>query len=106
MQPTNPLGVPQIWSITFWGGVWGVVLAALLYRTSSSRLVLSALILGVILPTLVAWFVVAPLKGQPIAAGFVPARMWIGPLVNGAWGLGTGIGLWLYRSRRRSTAPT
>ena len=106
MQPTNPLGVPQIWSITFWGGVWGAVLAALLQRVDTGKLVVASLVLGVILPTLVAWFVVAPLKGQPMAAGFVPARMWIGPLVNGAWGLGTGIVLWLYRARRRATVST
>jgi hypothetical protein len=50
-----------------------------------------------VLPTLVGWFVVAPLKGQPMAAGFVPSRMWLGPVINGVWGLGTGIGLALAR---------
>jgi hypothetical protein len=93
MQPTSPWGIPQIWSIAFWGGVWGVVFAAMLRGMDRGKLVLAALVLGAILPTLVAWFVVAPLKGQPMAAGFVPAAMMIGPIVNGAWGLGTGIGL-------------
>src|SRR5262245_26094698 len=100
-QPTQPFGVPVLWSITFWGGVWGVVLAAALARLDGARLLIAALIFGAIFPTLVAWFVVAPLKGQPMAAGFVPAAMLIGPIVNGAWGLGTGIGLALFgRSRR------
>ena len=101
MQPTSPWGIPQIGSITFWGGVWGIVLAAMLHSMDRGKLVLAALVLGAILPTLFAWFVVAPLKGQPMAAGFVPASMAIGPIVNGAWGLGTGIGLWLFRSRFR-----
>ena len=28
VQPTHPLGIPQIWSLAFWGGVWGLVFAA------------------------------------------------------------------------------
>lgn len=58
MQPTQPWGVPQIWSITFWGGLWGVTLAAALARLDGARLVLAALVFGALLPTLVAWFVV------------------------------------------------
>src|SRR6266851_4530729 len=27
--PTKPLGIPQIWSFAFWGGVWGIVFGAL-----------------------------------------------------------------------------
>ena len=96
MQATQPFGVPQLWSIAFWGGIWGIVLAAALARVEGARFVLAALVFGAIFPTLVAWFVVAPLKGQPMAAGFEPARMAIGPIVNAAWGLGTGIGLALF----------
>jgi hypothetical protein len=102
MQPTRPWGVPQIWSLAFWGGVWGVALAASLARLDDAPLVLWATLFGAVLPTLVAWFVVAPLKGQPMAAGGAPMAMAIGPIVNGAWGLGTGIGLALFgRPRRR-----
>jgi hypothetical protein len=102
-QPTVPLGLPQIWSITFWGGVWGVLLAATLARLERGRLVLAALVFGAILPTLVAWFVVAPLKGQPMAGGFVPMAMATALIVNGAWGLGTGIGLALFGRSHRSS---
>ena len=101
MQATKPFGIPQLWSITLWGGVWGVVLAAALARLDGARLLFAALVFGAIFPTLVAWFVVAPLKGQPMAAGFAPAAMMIGPIVNAAWGLGTGIGL-LFFGRRRA----
>jgi len=104
MAPTEPFGVPQLWSTVFWGGVWGVLLAAALGRMVGGKLLVAALIFGAVLPTLVGWFVVAPLKGQPMAAGFVPSRMWLGPLINGVWGLGTGIGLALTRGlfRRRA----
>lgn len=96
MQPTVPLGIPQLWSITFWGAVWGVVLALTLVRLRGARLVTAAVVFGALFPTLVAWFIVAPLKGQPMAAGGVPSAMWIGPFVNAAWGLGTGLGLALF----------
>jgi len=104
MTPTAPWGVPQVVSLAFWGGVWGVVFAALLARLDGARLVVASTVLGAVLPTLVAWFVVAPLKGQPAAAGWVPAAMMIGPIVNAAWGLGTGLGLALV-GRPRAAAP-
>ena len=101
LQPTQPLGVPVLISISFWGGVWGAVLAATLARLEGARLVLAATLFGAIFPTLVAWFIVAPLKGNPVAGGFNPAAMMIGPIVNGAWGLGTGLALALWgRSSR------
>lgn len=93
LSPTQPLGVPQLWSLALWGGAWGIALAASLRRLEGGTLVVAATIFGAILPTLVAWFVVAPLKGQPMAAGGAPAAMMVGPIVNAAWGLGTGIGL-------------
>ena len=101
MQPTLPWGVPQIWSLVFWGGVWGALLAATLARLEAARLLLAALLFGAVAPTLVAWFVVAPLKGHPAAAGMVPAAMLLGVVANGLWGLGTGIGLTLFGRHRQ-----
>ena len=100
MAATQPFGVPQMWSLAFWSGLWGLVLAALFLRMRGARLMLAALAFGAVLPTLVGWFVIAPLRGQPVANGFVLSRMWIGPLVNGVWGLGTGILLALLDSRK------
>jgi hypothetical protein len=100
LSPTRPWGIPQVVSLAFWGGVWGVLLAAALARLDGARLVVAAAVFGAILPTLVAWFVVAPLKGQPMAAGGVPTAMAIGPIVNAAWGLGAGIGLALFGGHR------
>jgi hypothetical protein len=113
MGATAPFGIPQLWSLAFWGGVWGILLAVFLVRLQGAALIVAAVVFGAVLPTLVAWFVVAPLKGQPVAAGFAPMAMLIGPIVNAAWGLGTGIGLVLFgRTKtayqgpeRRNTAP-
>ena len=102
LQPTQPLGVPVLLSISFWGGVWGALLAATFARLQGARLVVAATLFGAIFPTLVAWFIVAPLKGNPVAGGFNPAAMMIGPIVNGAWGLGTGLALALWGKPRRT----
>jgi len=104
---TQPWGVPLVWSLAFWGGIWGVLLAlALRGLRERPAIVGASLLFGALLPTLVAWFVVAPLKGQPMAAGFVPAAMLVGPIVNAAWGFGTGLGLALFaRGERRRGAP-
>jgi hypothetical protein len=100
MQPTEPFGIAQLWSLALWGGVWGVLFAALMRHLDGAVLVLASLVLGAALPTLVAWFVVAPLKGQPMAANFVLTAMALGIIVNAAWGLGTGLGLALLGRRR------
>jgi hypothetical protein len=94
---TAPFGIPAVWSLTFWGGVWGVLLAMSLARVEGAPFIVAATLYGAIVPTLVAWFFVAPLKGQPVAAGMAMA---IGPFINAAWGLGTGIGLALFGQRK------
>jgi hypothetical protein len=101
MQPTHPLGIPQLGSIVFWGGVWGAVLAAALRRYTGGALVIAATIFGAVLPSLVAWTLVAALKGQPLFAGGAPKGLMVGLLVNAAWGLGTGTGLALFGRRGR-----
>jgi hypothetical protein len=60
---------------------------------------IAALLFGALAPTLVAWFIVAPLKNQPIAGGFQPTGMLLGLLVNGAWGVGTAVLLRLLLTR-------
>ncbi|MEH2154212.1 hypothetical protein [Nostoc sp.] len=46
-----------------------------------------------------AWFVVAPLKGQPLAGGWKLVGIVTGLLVNGAWGVGTAGLLRLFSTR-------
>ena len=91
--PTWPLGLPQIWSISFWGGLWGIAYALLRPRLprGGAGHWLGAAAFGALAPTLVNWFVVAPLKSLPIAAGWQFAPMLTGLLVNGAWGIGTAL---------------
>jgi hypothetical protein len=88
-RATAPFGIEHIWSLAFWGGVWGIVLVLAARRQRLMPQTLFAVIFGAVVPTLVFWFVIAPLRGQPIAQNWNLARLWIGPLVNGLWGLGT-----------------
>jgi len=92
MAGTGPLGIPAVFNAAFWGGIWGIAIVPLAERLRGGRArVMAALLLGAIGATAVAWFVVAPLKGLPMAAGWDPAAMWRGPLINGAFGLGIGL---------------
>jgi hypothetical protein len=90
MAPVPPFGVPQIVSLCFWGGLYGLVFGLALPSLPRAPMWLLGLGLG-LLAALVGWFVVAPLKGQPLATGFVPLRMLISILINGCWGIGVGI---------------
>jgi hypothetical protein len=92
-QPTAPFGVPVVWSLAFWGGVWGIILALIESRLPRTLLgfAIAATVFGAIFPSLAAWFVVFPLKGLPVAAGWKPAGLVTGLAINGAWGLGTAL---------------
>lgn len=88
MTATRPFGVPSVVSLSFWGGVWGILLGLILARARGSRFWLLAIVIGAIAPTLVAVFVVAPIKGAPPPPN--PAMMFVvGFIVNAAWGLAT-----------------
>ena len=102
MTPTKPFGVPQLISLSFWGGVWGVILGLVLLRAMTpAKFWTIALVFGAIAPTLVAAFVVAPLKGLP--SGGNVKMLIFGLLVNGAWGVGTAA---LYRLFERWAATS
>jgi hypothetical protein len=91
--PTWPLGVPQIWSFAFWGGMWGLVYGAFekWFPEKLFSYLIVATLFGAVFPTLVLWFVVFPLKGAPVAAGWDQMRMALHVMIHGAWGLGTAL---------------
>src|SRR5215470_2621256 len=88
MTPTRPFGVPALISISFWGGVWGVVFALTLPRWfHGAAYWIAALIAGGVALTLVFMFVVVPLKSGHLPDGM--GRLFvIGFLLNAAWGIG------------------
>jgi hypothetical protein len=98
MKTVPPLGVPQVISSAFWGGAWGVILALALPTLLPVLGYWTACIVGGgLATTLVALFIVAPMKGRRFAAGWNPAVWIFALLVNGAWGFGFGLLLPLVR---------
>ena len=102
MSATAPFGVPQVISLSFWGGVWGILFALVEHRFPRGPLYwVYAFAFGAIFPTLVAWFIVSPLKHAPVAGGWQAGRMAAGFIANGAWGAGTALLLAITSRLRR-----
>lgn len=103
--PVQPFGVPALLSAAFWGGLWGVALALVeRHFPRGGAYWLSALAFGAVLPTLVVYLVVLPLKGVPLSAALGWPGIIIGPVVNGAWGIGTALLLRALAGRRERLA--
>lgn len=99
MAATRPFGVPAVFSLAFWGGVWGCLFALIedKFRHFGSYWA-AAFVFGAILPSLVALLVVLPLKGKPMGGWSSPLLL-TAFLINGAWGIGTGLILKLLSRR-------
>jgi hypothetical protein len=98
LDPIPPFGVPSVISKAFWGGVWGAFLAPLLGGLRGPAYWAGWILIGAIALSLVAFFVVPPMKGEPIPALW--PRLLAALLVNAAWGFGTALFLQLARARR------
>ena len=105
---TKPLGLPAVLSLAVWGGFWGI-LFSFVERRFPARLNywVSAFVFGAVFPSAIALLVVLPLKGHPVGGGWQPFLLLTALLVNGAWGIGTGLFLKLLSNRfGRSHATT
>jgi hypothetical protein len=65
MRGVPPFGVPTILNQMFWGGLWGLLFAAVGDTLPRWPLLLLGFSFGVLGPVLASWFVVAPLQGHP-----------------------------------------
>ena len=92
LNPVPPFRVPSVISLAFWGGLWGVVMISVIAKVAGAGYWLAALAFGAVFPTLVAAFVVAPLKKLNLAGGANRGKLFaFGLCVNGAWGLGAAL---------------
>ena len=98
LDPIPPFGVPSVISKAFWGGVWGAVLAPLLSRWRGGLYWAGWIIVAAIALPLVAFFVVPPIKGEPVPELW--PRFLVSTMVNGAWGFGTALFLRLVGAAR------
>ena len=86
MDSTPPFEIPAVVSKAFWGGL---VLTSILMHLDGMSYWAAWIVLGAVALTAVAFFVVPPLKGQPIPALW--PRFFVGLALNGAWGFGTAL---------------
>ena len=103
MEPTGPLGVPAVISLAFWGGLWGIVLWAMIRDRPGVSYWTNAFVIGALAPSVVAFFIVFPLKGFGFAGGWDPAIIVGALFLNGAWGLGVAL-LMLFLDTRTTRA--
>ena len=96
MAPTKPFNIPAVISLALWGGVWGMALWLFVGGMSSPGFWIWATVFGAIGPSLVALFVVFPLKGLPVAGGGKPNVIGAVLLLNAMWGLGVAVLMRLY----------
>lgn len=89
MTQVPPFHVPQVISLAFWGGIWGVPAWWVIGGRRGWRYWGAGLAFGAVLPTSVAMLLVFPLKGLEVTAMTVVG----GLLLNGAWGLGVCLGM-------------
>lgn len=91
LKATQPFGVPAVFSLAFWGGVWGILLAFIQGGFPRGGYWVITFLFGAVLPSLVALLVVLPLKGRPMGGGGHLPLLITAFLINGAWGIGTGV---------------
>lgn len=94
LVPVPPLGVPMSASLAFWAGLWGILFGALQPKLGS-RLGLAGSALAAAIAALAGrWFIVLPLKGQPIAEGLDPTLMLVFIGFHLAFGIGLALIFW------------
>ena len=92
MAATQPFGVPAVFSLSCWGGIWCIIFASVDNKfPRRAGYWATAFIFGAILPSLVALIVVLPLKGNPMGGGWHAPLLLTALLINGSWGIGTGL---------------
>ena len=100
-DPVPPLGVPLTLDLCFWGGLWGLG-----YGLLRPKLAMPSWLSGLLLGWVAAfayWFIVSPIKGEPVAGGWQPQGMLVVLAILTPWGIGVGLTLELLTAsvRRR-----
>lgn len=106
MSPgVRPFGVPPILNQMFWGGMWGIVFAAVSPMLPRGiGYLIAGFLFGAIVLVLSGWYLVPFIKSLfgvgNLRYGPNPVGWWRGPLINGMWGLGAAVFIMLLTRRR------
>jgi len=91
-------GYPTLFNLMFWGGMWGVLFGLVLAPLAMPSW-LKGLLLGILVVVAGNWLLVPLIKGGALFGGFDPKRMAITALINGPFGVATGL---IYGALRRT----
>jgi hypothetical protein len=101
MTATAPFGIPAVFSLAFWGGIWGIIFVLMHNRfPRGGGYWGTAFVFGAVFPSLVALLVVLPLKGLPLGGGWHWQLLLTAFLINGVWGIGTAVLIRLMTTRK------
>lgn len=100
MRPVDPYGVPRLLWISFWGGIWGMVVALILLARPRLSSIVAAVTVGLLGAATISMTLAPALRGLPMPI-LDPSRWWRPFLINGVWGFGTGLILATLRGRMR-----
>jgi hypothetical protein len=103
-RPVPPLAVPSVISLAFWGGAWAVAIWPFLKNVSGPAYWVRPLAISAVASGSVALFIIAPLKGMPMAGGWNPKVILTTLMLNGAWGLGMAFLMRLTRASRDNSS--
>ena len=94
MAPVDPWGIPKLISDSFWGGLWGSILALILGNTPTGSMTVKGAVFGIIGPAILGVLLWVPLiKGQ--APFFDGEPVLIGSVLLILAGFGA-VTAWLY----------
>lgn len=97
MTATDPLGIPSVISLAFWGGIWGMGIWWIIRNSRGFPHLIQAALFGALGPSAVAMLIVFPMKDLP-----VDAQTWVGALIlNAAWGIGLALFMKLFHKSRQ-----
>lgn len=98
LKPMGPFGVPTIVNSMFWGGLWGILFAAIWHVLPSNIMWIKGLIFGLLITLLSNWIFLPLIRGkifnvpnQVLFAGGDPQRMLITALIVGGFGAALGL---------------
>lgn len=91
MASTQPLDIPAVISLAFWGGIWGMVLWMFIQGKQGIQYWARAIGIGAVGPSALALLIVFPLKGLAFAGGWDPKIIMGALILNAAWGFGVSL---------------
>ncbi|AHB47397.1 hypothetical protein W911_01705 [Hyphomicrobium nitrativorans NL23] len=94
LETSGLTGLPQIVTDVVWGGVWGMVFAAILGDVPQGSMTVRGAVLGIVGPALIGVLVLVPLvRGETLFLNADPDLIWPVLVLGAGFGAATA---WLY----------